>query len=248
MTWADHFSDRAEEYARHRPTYPAALFGWLAEQAPGRRLAWDVATGNGQAALPLAARFDRVVASDASVAQLARAPRSAGPWWLLARAEQAPLAGGSVDLVTVAQALHWLDLPAFYAEARRVARPGGLLAAWLYVLARVCPPVDAILDAFHDEVMGPWWPPRRRHVVSRYQDLPFPFPEVAAPPLLMTCRWTLDRLLDYLGTWSSVMRCRRQTGTDPLPELRSTLLPAWGDPHRERPVAWPLHLRVGRLA
>jgi hypothetical protein len=84
-------------------------------------------------------------------------------------------------------------------------------------------------------------------VVGRYRELPFPFPEISPPAFTMACRWTLDRFLDYLGTWSAVTRCRQEAGVDPLPALRSTLLPAWGDPGRERPVVWPLHLRVGRL-
>lgn len=50
----DHFSGHAKQYARYRPAYPAALYDWLAGEAPARHCAWDVASGNGQAAVEIA--------------------------------------------------------------------------------------------------------------------------------------------------------------------------------------------------
>ena len=69
----DHFASAATDYAAFRPRYPAALFAALAECAPGRHLAWDCATGSGQAAIGLAEHFEQVVATDASAAQLSAA-------------------------------------------------------------------------------------------------------------------------------------------------------------------------------
>ena len=80
-------------------------------------LAWDVATGSGQAAVELAARFDRVVATDASAAQLASAEARPNVTYLHEPAERSSLDDASADLVTVAQALHWFDHRAFFAEA-----------------------------------------------------------------------------------------------------------------------------------
>lgn len=244
--WSDHFSIGAATYARYRPSYPRALFSWLADMAPSRNRAWDVATGNGQAARRLAPHFQQVVASDGSARQLAEARSREGVVWLQSRAESAGLGSATVDLVTVAQALHWFAGEDFYGEVRRVARPGAVLAAWTYALARIHPPVDAILEQFHNEVMGPWWPPRRHHVVSLYQELEFPFPALQAPTFSMKAEWTLDELLGYLGTWSSVARARQGTGEDPLMALAATLKPAWGD-EEVRQVTWPLGLRVGRV-
>ena len=245
--WADHFSGNARDYARYRPSYPAELFSWLAGQAPARDCAWDIATGNGQAARQLAGPFRRVLASDASAPQISAARPADRVDWVLCRAEAAALASDTADLVTVAQALHWFVSDTFYDEVRRVARAGALVAVWTYALAAIHPPVDTILKQFHDQVMGPWWPPRRRHVVTGYRDLPFPFPEVETPTFTMTARWRLQDLLSYLGTWSSVARAQAETGADPLPPLAANLRPAWGREDVVRTVTWPLAVRAGRV-
>jgi SAM-dependent methyltransferase len=243
----DHFSVAAHEYDRFRPGYPAALIDFLADAAPRRELAWDCATGTGQAAVPLAARFASVVATDASSAQLAHAVPHPCVRYSVAPAENSGLADGVADLVTVAQALHWLDLERFYAEVRRVARPGALFAAWTYSLADADPAVDPLVAAFYEE-MSPWWPPERSHVEDGYRNLPFPFEPIAAPDFEIREAWPLDRLLGYFSTWSGVNRYRKDTGRDPVAALGRRLAAVWGDPGQARPVRWPLHLRVGRVA
>lgn len=243
----DHFSVAAHEYHRHRPGYPPELFDFLAGAAPGRALAWDCATGTGQAAVALAEHFERVVATDASAAQVSHAVPHSRVSYAVATAEQSGLADRTVDLVTVAQAMHWLDLDRFFPELRRVARPGAVFAAWTYSLADGDPAIDPIVRGFYEE-MGPWWPPERVHVEEGYRRLAFPLDPVDAPRFEIRARWPLDRLLGYFSTWSAVNRCRREAGTDPLEALRARLAAAWGDPDQPRPVRWPLHLRVGRVA
>jgi len=73
MSFKDHFSKQAADYARFRPRYPREMFEYLGRIAPSRALAWDCATGNGQAAVGLAAVFERVIATDASEKQIANA-------------------------------------------------------------------------------------------------------------------------------------------------------------------------------
>src|SRR5215470_15770711 len=128
----DHFSASAAGYATFRPKYPAELFDFVAALPERRRVAWDCATGNGQAALPLAERFDRVVATDASAEQIAHATPHPRVSYGVGLADESGLDGESVDLVTVAQALHWLALDRFFAEVRRVVVEGGVLAVWCY--------------------------------------------------------------------------------------------------------------------
>lgn len=242
----DHFSQAASEYAAFRPRYPAALFEALAARAPGRRLAWDCATGSGQAALGLADHFDRVVATDASTAQIGAALPHPRVEYRVAPAERSGLAAGSVDLVTVAQALHWLDRAPFYAEARRVLAPDGLIAVWCYSLMEIDPAVDVLVRAFYRDTIGPWWPPERVLVDTGYRDVEFPFEEIELPPLRLEATLALPALAGYLGTWSAVLRCREATGRDPVVALESALRPLWGDPERPRPVRWPLAVRAGR--
>lgn len=248
MTFKDHFSAVADGYSSFRPHYPEALFSFVASLAPGHRLAWDAATGSGQAATGLAPLFDHVEATDASSAQVAQATPHPKVSYRVEPAEASGLSEGSVDLVTIAQALHWLDLDRFYAEVARVLRPGGLLAAWCYVFFSVEPAIDRILDRYYHQVVGPFWPPERRLVETGYRTLPFPFPELAAPPFAVEERWDLPHLTGYLGTWSATRRAFAARGTDPVDEVRDDLTAAWGDPTRGRDVRWPLSLRVGRRA
>lgn len=241
----DHFSGHAADYARYRPGYPPALFDWLAEQAPARNLAWDCGCGNGQASVPLAARFARVVATDRSIQQIAQAAAHPRIEYRAAPAEASGLADSCCDLVTVAQALHWFDFDRFYAEVRRVLRPGGLFAAWTYRLLRAEPAVDAVLADFYGRVLGPHWPPERRWVDAGYAGMPFPFAEIPAPVYEIRLAWTLADLLAYLGTWSASRRCREATGSDPIPQLAERLAPVWGLREGVKEIVWPIALRAG---
>lgn len=244
--FADHFSGHARVYAEFRPTYPEALFDWLADVAPSRQRAWDCACGNGQATRALAARFRRVVGADASVAQLALASAPPNAAWVAATAESAPLAGASVDLLTIAQALHWLDAERLWADARRCLRRGGVVAAWGYQLLNVTPAVDAVTGRYYHRVVGPYWPPGRALLESGFATVPFPFDELLSPRFEMSAHWPLARLTGYLASWSASRRYAHARGSDPLEAVRSDLEAAWGDPSREREVRWPLSLRVGR--
>jgi SAM-dependent methyltransferase len=245
----DHYAAVSADYAHFRPLYPAALFEWLATTAPGRSVAWDCGTGSGQAAVPLAEYFDRVVATDASQAQIAATTSYPRIEYRVSPAHESALASASVDLITVAQALQWFDLELFYAEVRRVLKPGGLLAVWSYGRPSIeGGEVDSLLREFHRVTLASYWPPERAQVESGYRDLPFPFPEVPTPAFAMTASWTLPRLLGYVRTWSARGRYMEQNGVDPLVELAAKLAPLWGTAHEERSVTWPLSFRVGRIS
>jgi SAM-dependent methyltransferase len=243
--FADHFSAIAPAYAAARPTYPPALFTYLAELAPARRRAWDCAAGNGQATLPLAGYFDEVVGTDASAEQIAEMAAHPRVRRYTAPADASGLPDHSVDLVTVAQALHWLALPSFWAEVRRVLGEGGIVAVWSYGIQHVDDAeVDRRLQAFYGEVVGPYWPPERRLVETGYRTVEFPFEELAPPPFDMALEWKLPELLAYVRTWSATNRFVKERGFDPVQRLGSELEPHWGPGVRR--VSWPLSLRVGR--
>lgn len=242
------FGKQADRYARHRPRYPARLFEYLAGLCRWHGLAWDCATGSGQAAVSLAEHFARVVATDASEQQLARATRHPKISYRAALAHQSGLPDSSADLVTVATALHWLDLDPFYAEVRRVARPAGVFAAWSYFDARIAPEVDSILVRYRREVLGAYWAFDVELVAGRYRDLPFPFDEIPAPEQFVArARWSLADLLGFLESWSATQRYRERTGSDPREIIRGELETAWGPQEKVREVEWPLFMRVGRV-
>ncbi|MEJ2452391.1 MAG: class I SAM-dependent methyltransferase, partial [Gammaproteobacteria bacterium] len=206
------------------------------------------ATGSGQAAVGLAAQFESVLATDASENQIAQCPTHPRISFQVASAEQAPLADHSVDLITVAQALHWFDLEAFYREARRVLKPHGVLAVWSYKLLHVSPQVDAVIDYYYRDLLGPYWPPERQRVEQGYAPLPADFRALDLPAFAMVTDWQPEQLLGYLGTWSAGVYYRQALQHDPLQHIKLPLARAWGNPTQQRRVTWPLQLRVGRLA
>jgi SAM-dependent methyltransferase len=243
----DHFSAHAADYASHRPTYPPELFAFLASVCSGRALAWDCGTGNGQAAAAVAEHFDRVFATDPSAEQITNAEPHPKVQYAVAPAEACPLADGSADLVTVAQAIHWFDFDRFYSEVRRVLKPHGVMAAWGYAFQRVNPRVDAVLAKLEGEFVRPYWPPERRYPEARYTTVPFPFAEIPAPQFVMSANWTLADTLGYLNTWSATRRFVKERGFNPVDRLAPELAAAWGDANERRAVSWDLFLKVGRL-
>lgn len=246
MSFADHFSGHASQYSRFRPAYPAALFDRLAALCERRERAWDVAAGSGQATRELDVRFDLVVASDGSRAQLGRLEPGPATRRLASLAEASGLASGSLDLVCAAQAIHWFDRSAFFREVERVLRPGGVLAAFCYELFTLDDAtVAAELDAFHSDV-GRHWPARRKMVENGYADLDMPWAPVASETFEMVMGWGIEDLLGYLGTWSATRRCAEAEERDPVAELRPRLSRKWGDPARERRVAWSVALKWAR--
>lgn len=242
----DHFSRQAADYAKFRPRYPEKLFRYLATIAPGKQLAWDCATGNGQAAVALAEVFERVIATDASEKQIGNADAHARVDYRVAPAENSGIESHTVDLVTVAQALHWFDLERFFAEASRVLKLGGIVAAWAYKLAQVEPAIDAIVNHYYSEVVGAYWP-AERVIVEKFEELAFPLPEIATPPFEMTAEWNAEHLIGYLRTWSATQRFMAANQRDPLKDVEQDLRSAWGDADQLRRVVWPLTVRVARV-
>lgn len=244
----DHFSGHAPDYRTYRPNYPPELFAYLKSVVPNATRVWDCGTGSGQAAAGLAEHFDSVFATDPSEEQIRQADPHPHVTYAVAPAERCPLPDASVDLVTAAQALHWFRFDEFYAEVRRVCRPGGVVAAWGYAFHRVNPAVDAVLMKLETEYVGPYWPPERRYPEERYATLPFPFEPIDAPPFIMTAHWNLDETLGYLNTWSATKRFIAERGFNPVGRLEPQFTAVWSDPFEYRTVTWDLFLRIGRVS
>jgi SAM-dependent methyltransferase len=243
----DHFSEISAAYAAHRPSYPAALVDFLARLAPARRLAWDAGCGSGQLSVLLAGAFERVVATDASPEQIGRAASHGRVEYRCARAEASGLPERVADLATAAQAAHWFDLPSYYAEVRRVVRPGGIVALISYGVVTVGADLDAVIQPFYRSVLASYWPPERRHVDDGYRSLSFPFEEIDAPALEIRLDWRLPDLVGYVGTWSAMWALEQAEGPGPFVTFRRALEAAWGRGPAVRTVRWPLVLRVGRV-
>jgi SAM-dependent methyltransferase len=243
----DLFGGHAADYAAARPTYPDALFDWLATLAPRTATVVDCGCGNGQASVALAGRFVRVVATDPSAEQVRNARPHPRVEYRVARAEASGLADGSIGLVTAAQAVHWFDHAAFATECRRVLVPGGAVVVWCYGVNRICPAIDAVTRRLYDELTAPFWAPERRHIDDELRSIPFPFAPLAAPAFEMALRWTLPQYLAYLRTWSACKKYEAEEGADPVALLEPEFVAAWQDPVATRAVAFPLYLRAGRV-
>jgi SAM-dependent methyltransferase len=243
------FSPVAREYAAARPTYPRALYERLAGLVDVRRqVAWDCATGSGQAARGLAEFFDRVIATDVSAEQLSHAEPHPRIEYRVAPAERSGLQSGSVDLITVAAGIHWFDVDAFFREAQRVARSGGVLAAWTYHLSEVNPGFDERFARFYREVLRPYFSPRIQLVDDHYATLELPGEPIDVGEFEITADWMFEDFLAFVRTWSGYRSYRMaHAGEDPLARVEGDLRRLWGAPDAPRTVRWPIHMKVTRL-
>jgi len=246
---ADHFSHQADVYARYRPTYPKSLFDYLATLCDEHELAWDCATGNGQAAVELAQRFQSVYATDISEQQLSHATPSPNVTYKLESVEDCSLSDASVDLVTAATAAHWFNASEYHRQVNRVLKSGGVLAVWSYAESEIDPEVDKVVMHFSRGFLKDYWPQSWQvNIVDHYKSLPFPYPLLETPAFKATAEYNLGEVMNYLRTWSSVQRYVEQHGTNPVDLIANELQVAWGDPQQRKTVSWPLFMKVGRKA
>jgi len=241
------FSPLAERYARARPDYPRELFAHLANLVGRRDLAWDAATGSGQAAAGLAGHFDRVIATDVSAEQIRHAYPHPKVEYKVAPSESSGLPGGCVDVVTVAAAVHWFDVAAFSAEVERVTRPGGILAVWTYHIGIMEPPFDRIFDTFYRDVLKPHFAEGARLVDELYETLILPGEPLPAPKLHVSAEWRHAQLLDFIHSWSGAVKYQEAHGFDPVDVIAEELDAIWGGRDEIRSLKWPLFARISRL-
>lgn len=242
-SFKDYFSATAAKYATFRPRYPAPLFDFVASLAPRRRIVWDCATGSGQAAIPLADHFGRVIATDASSEQIAHATPHPRVEYSIALADASGLQQASVDLVTVAQALHWFPIERFSAEVRRVVAPGGVLAVWCYTRPLLGSVLDDLLESYYSGELGEYWSPERKLVETGYSTLALPFVDLPTPAFAIETPLTLEEFAGYMRTWSATQKLAAEVRRDPVVPVEERLRPAWGE--GTRVVRWPIHVRAG---
>lgn len=243
----DNFSFHSKEYSFSRPTYPDLLFEFLSTITPQKNLAWDCATGNGQAAIGLSKYFKNVIASDASKNQIQHGFQRENIDYKIFPAENANLDNDSVDLVTVAQALHWFDFEKFYINVKRVGKKDGIIAVWSYDMHKINPQIDNISSQLNvdGEILGNYWAKETKYVKEKYKTIPFPFKEISVPAFKTTLYWNLLQLWNYMPTWSSVKKYYSENKQDPLDLVKSELKSLWGDELNKKEVTWNINIRVG---
>jgi ubiquinone/menaquinone biosynthesis C-methylase UbiE len=239
----DNFSKQADVYAKYRPGYPPELFDFILQHVTGRETAWDCATGNGQSAKELAPHFKKIFATDISQKQLDKAYQLPNIIYSLQPAEKTNFEDSSIDIVTVAQALHWFRFDEFYAETNRVLKPGGWIAAWTYSLLRISPGIDAIIDKYHFETMKSYWDNERKYVDDHYTTIPFPFDEIRSPVFSSNYEWTIEELEGYFNTWSALQKFIAVNNYSPVGELMKEIKPHWVS--EKMKINFPIYLRLG---
>jgi len=242
----DYFSKQANVYAAFRPTYPPALYEFIFSHLNDRKKAWDCATGNGQVATYLADHFEEVYATDISQRQLDHATPKNNVFYSISPAEKTQFAGHQFDLITVGQALHWFERDKFYAEVKRVSKPGSLLAVWGYALIYIEKEIDDLITDFYTNVVGPYWDDARRLVEEKYSTLSFPFEPIESGAFTITASWNLQHLTGYLESWSATQKYVKGTGKNPLPALLKELKELWR-PDENKVVRFPLFLKLFRV-
>lgn len=241
------FDQGGGAYARFRPDYPDELSRFLADVSPAQNLALDVGCGTGQLTRQIAEHFGAVIGIDSSADQIAHALPQNGVEYHCGPAENLPVKNSCVDLVTVAQAAHWFDRPAFYRECRRVTVSDALVALISYGVLRIASePLQERFGRFYWDEIGSYWPPERKLVDSGYADIDFPFAKVDAPAMRIERAWGLDEFLGYIATWSAVRQANAAGRADILDAFGHEISALWGDPDGKQAVSWPINMRLGR--
>lgn len=243
----DYFSAVAENYAQFRPSYPTELVNFLAEHSPDCGRVWDAGAGSGQLSVKLTQQFKHVVATDLSHTQLQQATPHPSITYFCAKSEQSGLKNRSVDLAVCAQAAHWFDLPAYYAEVKRVLKPGGLLALICYYRISGEPEVTAVIDELYGPILRDDWPPGREAVDSRYQDIYFPFTVIDTPVFSIDVQWTRNQLMGYLLSWSATKRYEAAGKGSIHAWLVQQLVPCWPNENQVKAFYFPIYMRAAKL-
>ncbi|HMZ05292.1 MAG TPA: class I SAM-dependent methyltransferase [bacterium] len=248
-TFKDNFSKQAEVYAKFRPTYPKELFEFLQGLTAEHKLAWDCGTGNGQSAIKLTDYYEKVYASDPSQEQIKNAIPHDRIVYKVENAENpGAIADNSVDLITVAQAIHWFDFDKFYTQVKKVLKTNGIIAVWAYGIPTINEELDKIIKNFHDNIVGEFWLPENRLIEKEYLTIPFPFDEIKTPDFFIKRLVTLSETLGHLRSWSATQKYIDKYNENPIEHLSQKLQEHWKDIETKKEITWKLILKLGKIA
>ena len=240
------FSKQADLYAMYRPTYPDEMYQFILKHLNNQQVAWDCATGSGQVAAYLSNHFDQVWANDISREQLSYAPRKNNITYLNTSGEESELPNNTFDLITIAQAIHWVDFDTFYTEVQRTARNGALLAVIGYGMIRISDEVNPIIDDLYEHAFGQFFNKNRSYLDQHYQTIPFPFDEIVAPTFTRTYQWSVDHLEGYFNSWSAIQKIKSEHSYNPTNETIAAIK-SKADDLDNMEVTFPMFMRLGKV-
>jgi SAM-dependent methyltransferase len=247
MEFKDYFSKQAAEYAKYRPGYPDKLFEYLSSITNEHLRAWDCAAGNGQAALRLTPFFDEIIATDASESQIKNAKAHPKIKYRVATAENSGIESRTVNLITVATAIHWFSLSKFYDEVKRVLVPGGTLAIWNYAEANVDEQTDKIINRFLYEIIGSYAAPDFWKGINSETEINFPFDRIKTPEFKIERLWDLRDYINFIMTWSPTQQYIKKNNSNPIEKIFDELKKVWGDKNEKKKITWKLTLKAAKI-
>lgn len=268
--------NHAKLYAKYRPTYPESVYSEIKKfcespEGSGSDVALDVGCGNGQSTFPLTTSFKTVLGRDISEKQISEAKShghniefSVGPAEDLSFLEDS-----TVDLVTSAQAIHWMDRPKFYQEVTRVLRPGGALVVYGYgnaVLDRT--EANEVVWQFYENTLDGYWANERGHIEDSFARIELPFKgwyrltihlklssgsgKLSKLDTLSIDRtWDVDSLVGYLSSWSAWQTfLKSNPNSSALADVGKKLKSIYKDMGTKEvtsvAVTWPIFMLFGR--
>ena len=243
----DLFSKQSDLYARYRPTYPKELYEYILSFVKEKNTAWDCATGNGQAAVVLADHFKKVIATDISDAQIDKAIKKDNIEYSVCPAESTPFGENTFDLVTVAQAYHWINWKDFKKEVTRVCKPGAIIAIWVYF--RNMPgdkKVDDAIFSFYENVTRPYWDEARKYVEEKYATVEFDYDLLPVKDFETTLNWQREDMLGYISSWSAIQKFIKVNGQSPMPIIEEEINKLWPEGEVKK-VSFPIYLKLGKI-
>ena len=243
----DLFSKQSDLYARYRPTYPRELYDYIISFVKEKNTAWDCATGNGQAAAVLSQYFKKVIATDISAAQIEKARAKENIEYGVCPAESTPFADNTFDLVTVAQAYHWIKWNEFKKEVTRVCKPNALIAVWMYYNHTTGDEkIGKAVRDFYENVTKPYWDYERKYVEEKYATVEFDYELLPVRNFETVLNWKREDLLGYISSWSAVQKYIKTNGNSPIPIIEEKLEKLWPEDEVKK-VAFPIYLKLGRV-
>lgn len=241
----DRFSRQASAYSLFRPSYPPTLYQFIQQHLPSNEVCWDCGTGTGQVATELAKVFKRVIATDLSSQQIFYAKKFENIDYQVCSAETFETQDSSLDLITVAQALHWLDLEVFFSKARRFLKPKGMFAVWGYDFFSINEALDDVFNPYGRQFLGPYWSSKNQILFEGYKTIQFPFSKIEAPNFTLSVNWDLDQLVGYLDSWSATQQYKDLNKTDPFEAIAEKIFDLWGPSSHKRTIKWDLYSYFG---
>lgn len=246
MATKDLFSDQSKAYAAFRPTYPQELYDFILRRVKNFDAAWDCATGNGQVARDLSKHFKKVYATDLSQHQLNEAFQAPNIEYTVSKAEQSSFPDNTFDLITVGQALHWINTNEFYTEVNRVGKSGSCIAVWGYSLLSVDPEIDNAFNDFYFNKVGKYWDAARKLVENEYAGVDFPFSNKEEAKFQIRTTWTFEQFGGYLTSWSATQKFIKTEGDTPVPQFMKSIRHLWKE-NDVKEVRFPVFVKVGTV-